>query len=300
MTANPGYWGEGPYLDKVRFVPIEAGARLDSLDGGEVDASILEDPLDITAARKAGYAGYMTIFAMGGIVAINHTDPHPGADLEVRQAIAHAIDPDVIDERAYEGGSMPGKKMYQEYSPWSTDAEATPSDPEEARAALERAKENGFDGKLKMLYLAGRDDEALTAEAMLEAVGFEVTPTKSATVNEYIQAYFVDRTWDITMSGLGAEPSISPYIGLSTFLVDEGNYIDYHNPQMDQLVDDLRRAPTPEETLRVLGEIQQLWTDDVPAVPIYAEPKMVLWTGGVHGVRPTLQASVLLQEAWVE
>lgn len=301
MTANPDYWGGAPLLEGVRFVPMDDGqARIDSLNGGEVDAAVLDDPLDIREARAEDYAGYMTIFAMGGIVSINHTEPHPGADLTVRQAIDFAIDPEVIDERAYDGNGMPGKEMYQESSPWHTDEEPNPYDLDQAKEALETAKANGFDGELQMLYLASREDEALTVEAMLEAAGFTITPVKSASVNDFIQAYFVDREWDITISGLGAEPTISPYVGLTAFLAQEGNYIDYSNPEMNALLEELGAAGSQEDALEVMAEVQRLWNEDIPVVVTYAQPKYVPWQQDVHGVVPTLQASVLLHEAWLD
>lgn len=301
MTANPDYWGGEPHLDGLRFVPIGDGrARIDSLENGQIDAAFLDDPINIHEVRELGYGGYMTIFAMGGIVSINHTETHPGADINVRRAINYAVDPDVINQRAYDGIGLPGKEMYQEGSPWHTAASPEPYDLESAEQALATAQENGFDGTMRMLYLASREDEALTVEAMLEAAGFEITPVKSPSVNEFIQSYFVDRDWDITISGLGAEPTISPYVGLTAFLVEEGNYIDYQNEDMNALLEDLAAAAGQDEVATVMEDIQELWYEDIPVVVTYAQPKYAPWVQDLHGVVPTVQGTVLFHDAWLD
>src|SRR5699024_2029922 len=60
LTARKDYWGGTPYLDTLRFVPIDGGqAKLEALTSGGLDAAFLRNPEVIVEAREQGYPGFM-------------------------------------------------------------------------------------------------------------------------------------------------------------------------------------------------------------------------------------------------
>lgn len=299
LTANPDYWGGRPHLDKLRFVPIvQPQAKLETLNGGGIDAAFLLEPQLIRKALDRGYPGFTGIANVGQILNINNAEGRPGSDIQVRKAIAYAIDPAVINRRAYGGAGLPGKVLFQQTSRWHTDAKATPYDPEKARQLLNQAMQDGYDGNISLLYAQSGEDAALAIKAMLESAGFTVTLDPARTTADVIRQYVVERDYDIVIGGWGAfDPSV-----FATFveeLVRPKNTISYHNPQMTELLRQFRAAETEEARRQVAADIQRLWTETVPSVPLAASPRFVAWRDNVHGVKPTLNLTMLFDDAWI-
>ena len=107
MVANPNYWGGAPVIDQVVFrIFTNPDAMVAALQEGEIDAAHLvpsgsfeeldADP-DIVAVD--GRQGGFTELAMNGMAG-GIGDGHPALqDLNVRHAIAHAIDREVMFDR---------------------------------------------------------------------------------------------------------------------------------------------------------------------------------------------------------
>ncbi len=93
---------------------------------------------------------------MAMIGQINHRPGHPGADVRVRQAMAYAIDPATIDQRARGGQGMPGAELFQSWSRWHNDVAPLPPDQAKARELLEAAKADGYDGVVRYVGVQTR------------------------------------------------------------------------------------------------------------------------------------------------
>ncbi|RPI95641.1 MAG: ABC transporter substrate-binding protein, partial [Chloroflexi bacterium] len=110
LTANPNWWGEGPFIDgiEIRIIPDEASI-LAALRAGEIDFALLNDPLvatlliddpDITLNRAPSIAYH--VFQLNAA-------REPLDRLEVRQAISCAIDrQEVLDTAALGEGEVTG------------------------------------------------------------------------------------------------------------------------------------------------------------------------------------------------
>src|SRR5690606_34408079 len=80
----------------------------------------------------------------------------PTQDLAVRQAIAHAIDVELLNERIFEGRAEPVTTVFPESSPLYPGFEGPEYDPELAAQKVEEAKAAGWDGAIDLLT---NDDE---------------------------------------------------------------------------------------------------------------------------------------------
>lgn len=107
MVANPNYWQGVPAIDQIVFrLYTEGGAMAAALENGEIDAAHdlpAELFLDIDGkdgiVAVAGTQGGFTELAMNGMAG-GLGDGHPALlDLDVRHAVAHAIDRDELFER---------------------------------------------------------------------------------------------------------------------------------------------------------------------------------------------------------
>jgi peptide/nickel transport system substrate-binding protein len=161
MTANPSYWGwEGadPPIDRVVFRIFTNGdAMVAALQQGEIDAAhdipsgsyagLDEDP-DIVAVT--GQQGSFSELAMNGSQG-GLGDGHPALlDIDVRHAIAHAIDRQVLLERVIDGLGAVGSTISVSPDPvWKPDIPAEEQfgfDPERANQLLDDAGYLDTDG----------------------------------------------------------------------------------------------------------------------------------------------------------
>ena len=116
MAANPNYWGGKPKIDQVIFrVFTNPDAMVAALRSGEIDAAneipasavkTLKDDADIkTLAGLQGGFSELAMNGMGGGIG----DGHPALqDLDVRHAVAHAIDRAVLFDRVLVGQGREG------------------------------------------------------------------------------------------------------------------------------------------------------------------------------------------------
>ena len=107
MVANPNYWQGKPAVDQIVFRVFSDGdAMVTALKSGEIDAAHLVPSQafqdmqgEANIATVAGAQGGFTELAMNGMAG-GLGDGHPALqDLEVRHAIAHAIDREALFDR---------------------------------------------------------------------------------------------------------------------------------------------------------------------------------------------------------
>ncbi len=111
VVRNDDYWlsGEGgadlPYLDAVEFVMLaDKQARDQALLAGDIDIEHTSFPDSIAALREANGIEMLESDEYGETtyLMLNHDDPVIG-DLRVRQALAHCLDRELINEIRNEG-----------------------------------------------------------------------------------------------------------------------------------------------------------------------------------------------------
>lgn len=307
LAARDDYFDGRPNIDKLRFVWVGADdAKVESFEAGEVDAAWIRGPQPVEDARERGIEGYMFVVGAGAQLTINAREGRPGEDPRVRQAIAHAFDPEAYLARAADGAGIPSKKVFAETSPWSTDAEPREFDQEEAKRLLEEAKADGYDGKLT--YVASGDPTAQKAavqlEAQLEAVGFDVTVDGIDNIADLTRRVYIDHDFDLAQGATSISDE-DPYGAMAEWLFSQSptNGAGYASDDMDNLLRQLQAvgddASSPEAQEAVTA-IEALIHEDVPAVIINPAGNFVMMQDNVHGIVPTTQTMVLFDDAWIE
>lgn len=301
LEANPDYWNGKPHLEAVRFVWLGSDDdRLSSLSDGTVDVANIRAPQTLEKARKDGFAGIMAPSGLGGLYWLNNREGRAASDVRVRQAINHAIDPEVVAERVNGGAGLPGRNIYSPSAPYYTDVATADFDVAKAKELLDAAKADGYDGKLT--YIGQSDQasqtQAVTVEAMLEAVGFEVQTDLLRNIADQTQRIYVTHDYDIAVSAMSV-PDEDPYSRLATNLNSQSpqNPSGYANPEMDGLIAELQAA-SGEEATALLTEINELWQETVPGVAMGAGAFFMPWNEDVHGITSTSETLLLLGGAW--
>ncbi|MEX0755868.1 MAG: ABC transporter substrate-binding protein [Actinomycetota bacterium] len=158
VERNEQYWGTTPTIDRVEFrVYSNEEAMVTALKSGEIDIAdglnpnlwrSLEGDENITIHE--GTAGYFTNFAFNFGGQSEKADPNPALeDADVRLAIAHAIDRQVLVDNVLLGTGTVGTSVTLPLSPYHWDPEPGEEigfDPAEAQRLLDTAGYDDTDG----------------------------------------------------------------------------------------------------------------------------------------------------------
>lgn len=267
------YKGPAP-ISKIIFSIIkdEATATI-ALQNGEVDVimrSSKEENLDTLKATGFkmnfvnNYAKSLRVF--------NMEDPFL-SKLEVRQAIAHAVDFDAIAKAVVPNLSAGTKTMLMDWMDVYTDA--TPQydyDPEKAKQLLADAGyPDGFTLKQLSTSATGVTDQMQLEQEYLSKVGinleFELVDTP--TFNQR-------RNSGDFMSTTRLLPAVNPDMILFSFLHPDNlspkglNGARYNNPIMTEKLEAARAEVDSEERMKLYAEVQTIAMTELPYMPTYA------------------------------
>ncbi len=150
FKANPDYWGGKPKIDDLVYaITPDATARYAKMQAGECQIMIAPNPADLPAMMKDANIEVMQQAGLNiGYMAMNVQKP-PFDKVEVRKAIAMAIDRDAILKEVYQGA---GQKAKNPIPPtmWSynNDTQDIPYDPAKAAEMLKAAGISSLDTDL--------------------------------------------------------------------------------------------------------------------------------------------------------
>jgi peptide/nickel transport system substrate-binding protein len=330
LERNPNYWGQPPYLDAVRVVPggDSGGQRtLEGLKAGSFDMVHLPDPVAVAEAEEAGLvkvvdnrqAGAFGVLYLNNGLTVTCKDGAPAgpcagkpdgpvspptatSSLKVRQAVAAAIDPEVINDRAWGGKGKPGTALIQEDFRYYPGVEGPKYDVARAQQLVSEAKADGFSGTIRYLCNRELDTFSTAVVTMLQAAGFTVQSDTQGDVNTVAQQYISNKDYDIVCGGLRiGEDDLQWTQSLYSFLGSDSpsNRVGYKNPEMDQAILALRDATTDGQRVEAYRRISELYVRDVPVLSLTARPEVIAASPKVQGLKQTVLGEVLLHEAWI-
>ena len=303
MEVNPSYWGwegEEPPYDQVIFRLFEnPDAMVAALQQGEIDAAQgvpasswdaleADDAIEVVAGQQGGFD---QIAINGGAA---EGQPHPALlDIEVRRAIAHAIDRPAVIEDLYFGLASPLETI----SP-SADPKWMPEIPEDDRFDYDPALANqilddaGYldsdgdgvrempDGTNPLVIrhavntdgdLAGSIGDLMVG--WMEEIGIDVTLESYAA--DALFGVLVDGTYDTFYWGW--VPFVDPDPMLSYFTEAEiGNYNDanWFDPAYDALYTEQNQEVDPDRRVEIVHEMLTIFHDAAVYIPMYIAPDL--------------------------
>lgn len=303
VVANEDYVDGRPPLDSIEFLQLATDqAKFESLVADEVDVAYLRQDDIVVEAVQDGWAGSMNAASGVRIINLNTREGSPTSDVRVRRAINLAINAGTYLDRGTGSSELADRSLMADFSTWSTDVPPVENDLEEAKALLEEAKADGFDGEVRYLGQSDATSKsgAVAIKAMLEAVGFEVTLDLVNTIADQVKKIYVDGDFDLALGSTSisdADPYSRLFVALhSTSGANPGRYA---NPEMDELLAELKTAAGPEEGRDTMAEIEELFKQDVPYVSMSGGAFFEAWQDDVHGIQPTSETAVLFDEAWI-
>lgn len=151
IERNTEYWGEGPYLDTITFLPIpDPLDRVSALEKGEVDLIYGPDSMKIKELKGKDFKVEERLIPYLWYFQFN-TGSKPFSDKRVRQAVAYAFDKEGLCKEVFDGNTIPARGLIAPGSPsFEVDFPDYYSyNPKKAKELLlEAGYPNGFEFKL--------------------------------------------------------------------------------------------------------------------------------------------------------
>jgi peptide/nickel transport system substrate-binding protein len=229
----------------------------------------------------------------------------PASDPNVRRAIAAAIDPEQVNERAYSGSAKAGPELFEPDFPLSPGVDGAEYDPEEARRLVDAAKAAGWDGSIRLYSVKDPAGQALglSVSTMLQAAGIDVELDSTFDPPSLLRKVLVDRDYDLVIWGAGfSENPDGSFVGALGSYHSGGAAArsGFSSAALDQGIQALGVATTDEETTAAYAQIAEAWAEDVPAVALLELENALVSVEGLHGVQRTTSSSFLFDKAWLE
>lgn len=307
MKAKTDYWGGPVCIESLNFVRITgAQANLDALENGDVQSVFLREPRVIADARSEGINEVTTLQHGGEMLLLNdgfEGADVPTADVRVRQAIAYAIDTNVVDQRVNSGTGIPSSAIFPEQSRFYQGLEGPAYDPDLARQLVEEAKADGWDGKIEFACdnSPARIDTSIAIESQLKAVGFDVELINNLTIGQLISKIRVDHDYEIGCWGLSATEAL-PWVKLDELYssTNPSNHTGYADADFDAALKELKAAGDLDSQKAALAKIQEIWNETVPGILVSTSEETIAMADNLHGVRHGHNTYVYFGDAYLD
>lgn len=296
LEPNPNWWGDPVDIDEIVFRVFNTNeAVVQAMRRGTVDfteyipAGLFESLQPVqTTTDHVGAAATFVNFNFN-LMEQDKSTGHPALlDVNVRRAIAHAIDKELLVERIRRGYATPGTTIvppsnaFWHYQP--TGEEFFDFDLAEANRILDEAgyADTDDDGVREMpgggdplefrFFLVANDADgvksAVFIENWLEEIGIQLN-TESMNNASVLEHYYAG-DFDIYWYGWSTGPD--PDFLLSTFTPDEcGFWSDtcWDNPEYTALYNEQRTTFLAEERQEIVNELQQMIYNEVPEIVVW-------------------------------
>jgi len=328
LEANKDYWGGAPTIDEVIVkVYKNAETMVQDLKQGAIDFAedipanlfgSLEGQPGITRNVGSAFGFSQMSFNMcdaNDPNACPHCKSHPGTgnpallDLNVRTAIAMAVDKQALVDRVGEGYGTPGTTVVPPgaaFWHWEPGADTIPFDIPGANQLLDQAGYTDTDGNgvrndpntgddLELRFFLRSDSPSGTAMGKLivgwvKQIGIQLMPV-SYTDGKLIDAWYAN---DFDMYIWGWAPDPDPDYQLGTYTAGQcGSWSDtcYSNPEYNQLYEDQRSTIDPDERKAIVVQMQQIIYQQIPEIVLeYGNDLQAYrsdrWTGFVYQPSP--------------
>ena len=298
LVKSDNYWGNPVFLDKIEFrVVPDAAAAVPALLSGDVQAFPNAPVGDALAQVEADTRLKVVIGATEGetILSMNNKKA-PFDKLEVRQAVASAIDRKAVIDGASNGLGLPIGSHVSPNNPDYVDLVNTyPHDVAKAKEYLKAAGlPDGFKATIKLppVPYARQGGEVIAAELREVGINLEIIPVEWA---DWLKGVYTDKDYDFSIVSHTEANDIDIY-------ARPNYYIGYENADFNKMAADLQIANDPAKRKELLGEMQKKLATDVPVVFLFELPKVGVWDAKVEGMweNSPIQANDMTKVKWAE
>jgi peptide/nickel transport system substrate-binding protein len=290
LEAFDDYWGEKPPFKSVRIdiTPSISTQKL-QLDSGAFDMVTKGFAIpDVLAYQKNPQ--FTVVNSFGGVGEAIWLNPTSGifADKTLRKALLTALDRKAIVDTSWGGLASEQKGMWPDNT-FATALAPFPSGVDST--ALKQLVPKLASKKVDLAWAADggapRQQMAELLQNQLAAFGFDVTVRTMPVAEEFDLANQPpEKRPDMLVSFLGGDA-----LHLDTtlrILLRTGakplNFYQYSNQQLDDLMDQAVKQPTPEKVQAIYQQCSQIILDEAFWIPLCIPPNSTIAHGYVSGV----------------
>lgn len=271
LERNPDYWDAPlPYLDElfIQIIPDNT-ARTTALVQGTVDLIEYAPVQDLPIFEEDE-----TIEVTGNentnirYMGINVTR-EPFDQLEVRQAMAMAIDRGPVIDSAVFGYGTPTNVIFPE-SYWAgIPSEIPPVDIDGARALLEQVGlGDGFEATIQSwAQYPFLSNAAIVIQEQLRQIGIETEVDLQE--NAVLLENYFGGNFDLSVTGTSAYVDPNDVIQENFQTGASSNGEGYSNPEVDQLIQQGIEATDQAARAEIYAEIQRILLEDLPWINLF-------------------------------
>ncbi len=308
IAADPG----GPERVTFRVVPDPA-AEIEQLLAGELDFVDNLAPLDAQRVKADPKLKLLTSDSRQfDYIGWNERRP-PFDDPEIRRALTLGIDRQALVDTLWKGyarvaaGPVPANAWARdpELAPW-------PYDPDAARSILARKGFADRDGdgilerhgrpfRFELVTNSSnriRSDALVLIQAQLRRIGVDVVPRtmELQTLTERNRA----GDYDATLAGWAIDTTLDfrPYFDSGERGPTGWNFIDYANPEVDRLFDEIRAQPDLERSKPLFVRLQRILHDQQPYTFLWEQRRLAAVRADVEGAEITPLAALASLPHW--
>lgn len=316
MDRNPNYWAKAengdalPYVERMVFHMIpDTNTLITQLQSGEIDMVV-----QVPYSRASQVEGIDRIeIIKGPLLSWQHLDfnfKNPTlSDLNVRKAIAHGINRDVMIRA--QGGypeaiKSPVVPVFDLYDP------NTPDYPYDAALANKILDDAGYtrggdgirekDGNrlsYRFMVQAGRADDENAQQviiALLKELGIEASADNKTGVAYREARYGGD--FDLTYARwiTSADPVYSTFYGTD----GENNGLGYSNPELDAVLERMENSLDPVVRKEAASDMQRILAEDMPALALISNVAVIAKAKALKNFvpNPTNMTNFVDTKAW--
>lgn len=284
--AFPDYYQGRPRAD--RLIYIRSGKPLVSLTTGQADLANIQPDM-APMLEKKGLIILRNKHGWNKKLMINHRKP-PFNDRRFRQALAYAINQREIIDKGHRGFAAPASPglLSIDHELYNPDTPVYPHDPKKARRLIESLGfRTGADGcyerngqRLALTLLSSaitvagesgpdRDGEIIRKQLEEAGIKVELLALEQTTTDSRIKNW----DFDLAISGHGGiygDPVILNQMISSAYGAGSVNCARYDaNHELNRLLEAQLGEMDPATRKKIVGEIQKIYTQDLPAISLY-------------------------------
>jgi peptide/nickel transport system substrate-binding protein len=304
LERNENYWEEGlPYLDGIEMtIASDDTARTAAVVTGTVDFIEYAPLRDIPALEQdpsltlAGDSNTNIRF-----IGLN-LSKEPFDNPLVRQAIAAVVDREAMLAPTVFGYGTPTEVLFPPDFWAALQQEVRPPDVARAQELMaEAGLADGFSTTItSWSQYSFLSNAAVVLQEQLRQIGIEaeLNLVENATM---IDQVYVGKTYDIAVTGESAYVDPNTLI-LQNFRTGEnGNFVNYSNPEVDELIDQGIAVTDQTERARIYQEIQSILLEDLPWINLFVANQFEAMKTNVKGyVHIPTGSNSSFRHTWIE
>jgi peptide/nickel transport system substrate-binding protein len=294
LVRNEDYWGEPATIERLIFRPIsDNAARLQALQTGEIQGFDLVEPQDMPTIEGDDNLQLLDRPPFNvGYIGFSQTH-EPLERLEVRQAIAHALNRQEVADSFYAGrGEVAHAFMPPSLEGYADDVTQYEYDPERARELLEEA---GLQTPVELTFCYPTDvsrpympDPRRNFEAFAEDLnqaGFQITPRAAPWSPDYLGMALEGNCPLYLLGWTGDFADADNFLG--TFFQSPSPEWGFENQEIFDVLNSAEQETDADERTRLYQEANRLIMDFLPGVPYIHTSPALAFAACVTGYEPS-------------